>query len=239
MADNTNAQKIQQFNEESQKGNTAVSVDEQDASGASASARIHGPYQPITATYRMSAADIQLLNTPVDQLDNEQILRREALATKENLRIAQEEKIKQDKEARKAAIQSRNIQKIATGQAANIAEGIGSRAAPAGNWMASRPTPGGIATLLIIISIFLLAVVPVRVGGPTRLKLIWLTITGKTHIDYSADPTVSSNNQQSFTVPTSPVPTPQTGSKASTTIIPNYNPAYGTVIDSAFGLTNL
>ncbi len=49
------------------------------------------------------------------------------------------------------------------------------------NWVSSRPTPGGISALLVVLIFFLFVIVPVN-GKYTRLQLIWLTLTGHTKL---------------------------------------------------------
>lgn len=84
---------------------------------------------------------------------------------------------------------------------------------PVKNWIASQPTPGGIFTLIIIIVFFIWAIVPVN-GTHTRLELLWLTITGKTHFPDSgtgyntntghvdSEKTTSNNNYTPGSLPT-------------------------------------
>jgi len=52
------------------------------------------------------------------------------------------------------------------------------------DWIESRPTPGGIATVLIILLFFLVIAIPINANGDTRLKLAWLTLLGRTHMAY-------------------------------------------------------
>ncbi len=52
-------------------------------------------------------------------------------------------------------------------------------------WLESLPTPGGIATIIVILLFFLFAVIPVDSQGNTRLKLLWLSIRGNTHLAYT------------------------------------------------------
>lgn len=66
----------------------------------------------------------------------------------------------------------------------DTAQVIGATTAPGIRWLSRLPTPGGIATMLLILVFFLLAVFPVNSNGDTRLKLLWLTLTGKTHLRY-------------------------------------------------------
>lgn len=52
--------------------------------------------------------------------------------------------------------------------------------ARASDWVASRPTPGGIGAMLIAIFFFLWVLIPVNPQGYTRAYLLWLTLTGRT-----------------------------------------------------------
>jgi hypothetical protein len=242
MADDTNAQKIHQFNAQ------------QKASGAQAATPQATPVAVVNPTAKMSVNDIQLLLADPATLSKEDLLRRQALATKENLRIAEEEKKKLDDAARKKALEQRDARKLLTGEAVNLGTSIADRASPVGNWLASKPTPGGIATLLILICVFLIAIVPVNAQGDTRLKLLWLTLTGKTHIDYTKTGQGTQNAQNADTSQTgSAVPPTQ---QSLTQGVPNYHttPGYtqptpqptqpytsnmGNVVDLMFGLSNM
>ncbi len=89
---------------------------------------------------------------------------------------------------------------------------------PATTWMTNLPTPGGIATLLIIILVFLMAIVPSQeVADPnnpgkyiyyTRLNLLWLTILGRTSLkphNSSGSSGGSSNTNNAMNTSTIPV----------------------------------
>lgn len=51
-------------------------------------------------------------------------------------------------------------------------------------WLERAPTVFGLGTIIAIILVFELAIVPINPSGHTRLQLIWLTITGRTHLSY-------------------------------------------------------
>lgn len=46
------------------------------------------------------------------------------------------------------------------------------------NWIATRPTPGGIMLMLAAVLFFVFAIVPVGPNGETRLFMIWKSLTG-------------------------------------------------------------
>ncbi len=195
MPDDTNAQKIQAFNQ----------------TRTAAGAQLPPGQQPavVNPSAHMSVADIQLLLQDPATLTPEEALRRQALATKENLRIAEEERRKQEEAILAQARKEANVGDVVKTEVTRGLRSANQRTQPAQRWAASRPTPGGIATLLILIGVFLMAIVPVDNQGNTRLKLLWLTITGKTHLSYAGQ---SASTTSPSVLPLgntpSPLPTP-------------------------------
>lgn len=64
------------------------------------------------------------------------------------------------------------------------------------NWIASQPTPGGIAALLVMIAFVALALIPVNSQGQTRLYLFYQSLLGRTHMKYSEGQNNTSNVSQ-------------------------------------------
>lgn len=71
--------------------------------------------------------------------------------------------------------------------------------------VSSFPTPQGIALLLFLLLIMVMAIIPVNKNGDTRLKLLWLTLSGKTTVSYGESipqitqqvfPTITPDTQQ-------------------------------------------
>jgi len=239
MAATSNADKIKDFNAKVRiKNQTAASAGDVTASQQSASGAAGVPYVApvVSPSASMSVGDIQLLAADPATLSQEQLLRRDALATKENLKIADAAKKKQDADARAQALRDRNARKVLMGEGQRlIGEGL-DRTTPIGRWLEGRPKPGGIATLLIIISVFLLAIVPVNANGDTRLKLIWLTLTGKTYIDYSQSGAATQSAQAEVTNLQASLPASQQPYIPPTqNTVPGYTPGIGNVIGGMFG----
>lgn len=92
------------------------------------------------------------------------------------------------------------------------APGLGKQSAV--EWLASRPTPGGIGTLLVIILLFVAVIVPVA-AGYTRLQLLWLTLLGKTELPDAAGNTPQTSGTSSSA--TSPSASPSPASPTPTT----------------------
>lgn len=229
MADDTNAQKIKQFNQKNAAG------------------RMQGtPANPtqtvtpvVTPNARMSVSDIELLLKDQTTLSKEELLRRQALSTKENLRIAEEEKKKQERETRERNIAERNVRRLVTDEALSASDRAMNNLSPMLNWVGKRPTPGGIATLLVIIAVFLMAIMPAGPNGETRLKLLWLTLSGKTQINYTAtgnNSSSSDNSQQSYSNVTPLYPTDTTQPTQNTTATPNYDPSLNPAIGQLWNL---
>lgn len=176
MTDETKSEKIKKFNEDAQKQQQAKAAQAQNLPPAQVN---------VIPMATMSAADIALIQKAQagQQLTQEEQIRLKALETKQNLQAAESAKKKAAEEERKnAAFQKKAI--LETGAAVSQ---LATPLEPAVNWFANVPTPGGLATILIILVVFVLAIVPVDASGTTRLKLVWLTLTGKTHLKYEED----------------------------------------------------
>jgi hypothetical protein len=236
MAVSANAQKIKAFN-------TKATQQQQSAMGGQQSQP--QPQQTVTPVVTPSASmgvgDIQLLMADPSTLSQEQLLRRDALATKENLKKADELKKKQEADARAQALRERNARKVVTGELQNAITTGMDATTPVGRWLEARPKPGGIATLLIIIAVFLLAIVPVNSNGDTRLKLIWLTLTGKTYIDYSqSGSTIQTSSDALAQSYQASLPASQQPYVPPVNVtVPGYTPGIGNAISGMFGLTEL
>jgi len=147
------------------------------------------PGQPpakLTASKGMSATDIALIQKSDSgvTLSQDEVIRYKALQTKENLRVTAEQQAALDKANKDAQLQDAKLQQrvlLETVRGLNSTKIV---AAPAVNWFSNLPTPGGLATIIIILIVFVMAIVPVDASGTTRLKLVWLTLTGKTHLRY-------------------------------------------------------
>jgi hypothetical protein len=214
----TNEETIKKFNQNAQQQNTQQNTQQQNANAAKPNAGV----PPVTVnpnpiiTGKMSAADIQLLQADPNTLSDEQKLRRKALETKTNLQQLDAAKAATEKLANEQAAKSGDQQRVVMNEI-----GRGLRAAsthPAKQWFENVPTPGGIGILLLIIFVFLLAIVPVDSSGNTRLYLMWLTLTGKTHLAYEDGNSSSTTSATTPTVATTP--TPVQGQPAPTTPTP-------------------
>ena len=102
------------------------------------------------------------------------------------------------------------LKDVALAEGQRALRAAGNKTSPMATWLANRPTPGGIGTLLAVILVFLMAIVPVDNQGNTRLKLLWLTLTGKTSFNYvgQVGSTITGNQQQSAQVPQPPAAQP-------------------------------
>lgn len=150
----------------------------------------------LLTTSTMSVNDIALIQKSADPnqtLTNDEQIRLKALETKENLRLSAEQQ-KREQE-RSAKLQETFLAGTRKGIAVASAPVI-----PAVNRFANLPTPGGLMTIILLLIIFVLAIVPISNPdwpvGTTRLKLVWLTLSGKTHLRYQD--TTPNNNITSF-----------------------------------------
>lgn len=220
MADDTNTQKIAQFNQRR-------------AAGAQVAPLANNPTPVVTPSYRMSVNDIQLLQKMQDDpnsLTNEEKLRAQALATKDNLQKAEDDRKAREEQEREDAKARGDVKAVIQSEVSKGLRATSQRTSPAMNWFANRPTPGGIATLLVLIGIFLMAIVPVDNQGNTRLKLIWLTLTGKTHFEAfggGAGGTFGPGSQNQPNTPITPNSANQQQSAPQTVIVPNTIDLFG------------
>jgi hypothetical protein len=140
--------------------------------------------------------------TPDDNTTNQQQIAKKATQTRDQLAIDQKQADKEQALLKAEQEKQANLAQQAALRANEAIAKVGEKAAPGINWVSHLPTPGGIAVLVIVLLFFLFAVTPVNTNGDTRLKLLWLTITGKTHLAYSgssgtgkpATPTTSNNS---------------------------------------------
>lgn len=71
-----------------------------------------------------------------------------------------------------------------TDATSNIIDSINERVNPMKDWIASQPTAGGIAGVLILIAFIALVAIPVNAQGQTRAYLFWQSLVGRTHMKY-------------------------------------------------------
>lgn len=81
-----------------------------------------------------------------------------------------------------------------------VVSGVADVAGSVSDWAASRPTPGGILVILLVIFIFLWLIIPVN-GSNTRAKLLWKVLFEQNMKVSGAQPAPSST--QAFTQPSS------------------------------------
>lgn len=134
---------------------------------------------PATPPATPSGDGIDLLNAPPESLSTEQRIARQAIATQSDLE--KEERQRQAVEVARQREEGKAIDKVQQA-GKGVANSALDAMQPPVRWLESIPTPMGIGTILALIVLFLMAVVPVDTAGNTRLKLIWYTITGKTHL---------------------------------------------------------
>jgi hypothetical protein len=146
--------------------------------------------------------------------EKQQTIKTEAENTAEKRKLDQIEEEKQKQQEQEERDKQDTLNKIGN----KIQEGqevVISNLSPFVQWLGKQPTPGGVATVFIVLLFFLFAVIPVNANGDTRLKLIWLTLTGKTSMHYDpgvlggggnfGDNTTLPNNAQSpITMPSQP-----------------------------------
>lgn len=116
-----------------------------------------------------------------------------ASETKEELARQQAEAKKEEDRLRDEQEQQANMQEKIAVLADKTMADVNEKTKPYLTWFSSLPTPGGILLLVLVLMFFLFAVTPVNKAGDTRLKLLWLTLTGKTQLNYANNPATSGN----------------------------------------------
>lgn len=113
--------------------------------------------------------------------EEQKIISKQADNTSEKRKQDKEEAERERKEEQRIKDEQDTLNKLGN----KIAEGqeaIANSVSPFTQWLAKQPTPGGVATIFVILMFFLFAIVPVNERGDTRLKLIWFTLTSKTKL---------------------------------------------------------
>lgn len=106
--------------------------------------------------------------------------------------------------------------------------------AKASDWLASRPTPGGIGAMLIAIFFFLWVIIPVNSQGYTRAYLLWLTLTGRTTLQGAQ--TLQPSEGPSLPLPTGLPPFPTVTLPSFPNVLPGV-PAWIQSIGGSLGLS--
>lgn len=101
-------------------------------------------------------------------------------------------KLKDDKEAQEAALveaakirqdfEEASVEQVQLAPPETVSSaiaGAGTTVNRLADWLATRPTPGGIGVMIAVIIFFLWAIVPVNAAGETRLYLLWGVLTGQ------------------------------------------------------------
>lgn len=123
----------------------------------------------------------RIMAAPEDSLSAADKIERQALRTQAELERENRDRARAEQQRQRE--ETSNIQKVQdAGQ--RVANAALDAAEPPIKWFENRPTPFGIGVIIAIIVVFLLAIVPVDDAGNTRLKLIFLTLSGKTHLSY-------------------------------------------------------
>jgi hypothetical protein len=117
---------------------------------------------------------------------NAAIIARKASEDRAKLAIQQRQAEREERKLREKQQRQANLLRkealIADEAMANVSKAT----SPYLTWFAHVKTPGGLLTLVLILLFFLIAVTPVNTHGDTRLKLMWLTLLGKTSLNYNA-----------------------------------------------------
>ncbi len=118
---------------------------------------------------------------PPPGMSKEELIAAKALETEAVRKAkAQEEADRKKKEEEDAALLEKSRLQVQ-----KATEALKAATEEPRKWIERLPTPGGIATILIILLFFLFAVIPVDSSGNTRLKLFWLSLRGNTHLAYT------------------------------------------------------
>lgn len=150
------------------------------------------------AAFNNKQAKKKASNNPQQAPNNQQVIAKRAASPKSQQQIDREEKERLEYEAKLRRRESENAFERNYQTVQDINEHIGEQTEGVRTWLKNVPTPGGIATVLLILIFFTLAVIPVDKSGTTRLKLLWLVLTGKTHMQYQ-------ENESKISPPSNPI----------------------------------
>src|SRR6266568_3108600 len=118
----------------------------------------------------------------------EQVIAQKATETKQVVQSQQKAEAQQNAQEEKEAQKTQDALKQAGQVAGKIGAEVNKPVDRVKEYLSSVPTPGGILSILLVVLFFVLAVTPIDKQGNTRLKLIWLTLTRKTQLDYTNNP---------------------------------------------------
>lgn len=158
------------------RAETLRKIEEFNARAAELQKSIPTPAVPSTPP---DATGADILTAPPESLSTAQRIERQAVETSTDL--ANQQRQRDAAEAARQKQEGKAIDQVQQSGAGAVKGALDTMQPPI-RWLESIPTPMGIGTILALIVIFLMAVVPVDTAGNTRLKLIWYTITGKTHM---------------------------------------------------------
>lgn len=134
---------------------------------------------PAVPSIPPDASGEDILTAPPESLSTAQRIERQATQTSTDL--ANAERQREIAERARQQAEGKAIDKVQQSGSDTVKGALDTMQPPI-RWLESIPTPMGIGAILALIVVFLMAVVPVDTAGNTRLKLIWYTITGKTHL---------------------------------------------------------
>lgn len=165
-----------------------------------------GGIQPAGVPAAVTAEQKKIIDTPDEQLSNAERVEKKALQTEAELK--REEREREAKERERQQEEKSRIQRLQDA-GRNASNAALDALEPPVRWMERVPTPFGLGVILFIAIVFILAIVPVDAAGNTRLKLIWLTISGKTHLlyqDVGSGDFGGQNQPNTATTPNQPAP---------------------------------
>lgn len=138
---------------------------------------------------------LRILAAEEGSLSNAEIVEKKAIQTQQEVERAARQRESDERSRQKS--EDTTIQKTQQAAQAAANAALDSTEGPT-RWLEQVPTVFGLGVILAIIGVFILAVVPVDSSGNTRLKLIWYTLTGKTHLSYQGTSTGGSTGSGDF-----------------------------------------
>ena len=139
------------------------------------------PVVPGAGGRQLSEDEKRILTAEESTLSAADRVAKKALQTQQEQERAARERAAQEKDRER---REDNLLQRTQQAAQRSSDAALDAAEPPVKWLEGIPTPMGLGIILAIIGVFLLAVVPVDSAGHSRLWLMWMTITGKTHLSY-------------------------------------------------------
>ena len=134
---------------------------------------------------RESGSSTTIKNDPTQEGTNTRVSSTKETIADKAAQTQEEKDAERDAQLKAERQRQQEVISQITDATANLVDRTQKTVNPVRDWIASQPTPGGIALLLIFIAFMAMAAIPVNAQGQTRLYLLWQSLLGRTHMRYT------------------------------------------------------